>query len=437
MFIRNSIIAFVSLLAETSGLFLPYYLFSILVKIPMEQMISFSCLLLLILTAGILNFLISFRSCTLLKIVAINLVSAILVLVSLLPHTLPAYLTMGTGLLFKGSNPGDSLHLWLIVCLTGWIFFRAMIIFISTTAYQKAVNRLEIVMGIVWGTALLAELLSIPMPNIITVLVFCLVFNLTAVALTRSKGVYFQGYITALGILVGLVSILILLLDLSHSLMLSGSQQLYNSIFPYVGLLFYNAITWLLKKGHYLPDQSSSVTSSSAPLSSSGFSGHSSAGQPHWIDLLASYIDIIAIIALTLMSLAVGFYVVKRLLRKRNCSSAPAFPEVGFSGLSIKLGTLLKRFGVLMLLFKPGQVGIDLLYQGLLYWGKRKNVAREDFETPYEYCNRLSISFPRHRERFLQITDAYVGYRFGQESPEPLQLKELCRSFRQLLRHPF
>jgi hypothetical protein len=233
------------------------------------------------------------------------------------------------------------------------------------------------------------------------------------------------------------VSNLILLLDLSHSLVLSGSRRLYNSIFPYVGSVFYNVMAWLLKKGHYLPDKSSAVTSSNGPLNSSGFSGHSSAGQYHWADLLTSYIEIIAIVALTFMILMVGFYFIKRLLRQRNGSFAPTFPEISFSRLSIKLGALFKRFGILMLLFKPGQVGIDLLYQGLLYWGKRKHVVREDFETPYEYCDRLSISFPKHRERFLQITDAYVRYRFGLESPKPLQLRELCLSFRQLLRHPF
>lgn len=438
MFNRNSSLAFISLFAETSCLFLPYYLLSVLIKTPVEQTINFVQFSILIVIAGLVNWLISFRSLPLLGIAVLNIFSAILAAPLLLFRTLPTGSTIWAWLLFKGFNLTGSLQLCLAFSLTGFVFLRSMIIFNSIMVYQKTVNRFQAAMGILWGTALLAELISVPIPNIIIILALCLILNIAATALTKAASVPSRSYIAALGVLITLIFIVILLLDFSHSFMLSGSQWIYNSIFPYLGLVFYNAITWLMKKGHYLPDQKSSVTGSAESVSSSNYSSQNSVSDSHWIQLFSSGISVFAAIVLTIVLLVVVFYFAKVLLKKRSFSSTPGSPvNISFSRLITKLINRFKRFGIIMLLMQPGKLGIDLLYQGLLYWGKRKNVVREDFETPYEYCNRLSTLFPRHRERFLQITDAYVRFRFGQQYPDRRRLQALRSAFRQLLRHPF
>ena len=438
MFKRNSSLSFISLLAETGCLFLPYYLLSILIKTPAGQIMTFPQFLLLIVTAGVVNWLISLKSRPLLSVAALNLAAATLAAALLGVWILPGGSALWAGLLFKGSSLGGSLQLWLAFGLTGWIFLRSMIIFNSTIIYQETVNRFEAAIVIVWGAVLAAELIPAPMPDTIVVLAFCLISNLTAIASARFTAIPSQSYISALGILIALTCIAVLLLNFSHSYMLSASQWLYDSTFPYLGLVFYSVITWLLKKGHYLPDQRSSTIGSAEATNSANFGSHNSPLNSHWMQLLSSAIGVVAAILLAIVILLLGFYLVKYLLRKRSFSPVSGSSgNINYSWLSIKLINLLKRLGIIRLLLQPGKLGVDLLYQGLLYWGKRKNMGRKDFETPYEYCSRLGTSFPRQQERLLQITDAYVRFRFGQHAPEPARLRELRSAFRKLFKPPF
>jgi len=85
------------------------------------------------------------------------------------------------------------------------------------------------------------------------------------------------------------------------------------------------------------------------------------------------------------------------------------------------------------------RLSIREIYRRLLWQGSRFGAAHREWETPYEYDRRLGPMIPEGREQLAEITDLYVGTRYGDlETPDSQvdRANSLWETLRQLLRGP-
>jgi hypothetical protein len=66
-------------------------------------------------------------------------------------------------------------------------------------------------------------------------------------------------------------------------------------------------------------------------------------------------------------------------------------------------------------------------------------IARHSYETPYEYTSRLVQSVPGGSQQLGELTDIYVGVRYGELEARKRQVSRanrLWRAIKSLLRRP-
>jgi len=88
----------------------------------------------------------------------------------------------------------------------------------------------------------------------------------------------------------------------------------------------------------------------------------------------------------------------------------------------------------------PGRrLSIREIYRRLLWQGHRRGVAHRDWETPYEYGLRLGPVVPDGSSQLAELTDLYIGVRYGDIGSPDQQVdraNSLWATLRQLLRAP-
>jgi hypothetical protein len=74
------------------------------------------------------------------------------------------------------------------------------------------------------------------------------------------------------------------------------------------------------------------------------------------------------------------------------------------------------------------------LYTALAGWGRRSGLKRSASETPYEYGERLSASFPGQAENFQAITRAFTLECYAQKTLPRSQMETAWLAWRRLCR---
>ena len=111
----------------------------------------------------------------------------------------------------------------------------------------------------------------------------------------------------------------------------------------------------------------------------------------------------------------------QRLLRRRKRSAGPEAPPYWY-GVEEQFGS--------------GRLSIREIYCRLLWQGSRFGVPHRDWETPYEYDRRLGHVLTEGAGELAELTDLYVGVRYGDTEPPEWQVdhaNSLWRGLRQLL----
>lgn len=71
-------------------------------------------------------------------------------------------------------------------------------------------------------------------------------------------------------------------------------------------------------------------------------------------------------------------------------------------------------------------------YRSLLRWARRQGIERQPAETPRELADRLHHHLPAGQVHYTRLTTAYVGARYGQVAPSPVDLAQLAASLSDL-----
>jgi hypothetical protein len=86
-----------------------------------------------------------------------------------------------------------------------------------------------------------------------------------------------------------------------------------------------------------------------------------------------------------------------------------------------------------------GILDIREIYRRMLWLASHLGIARHRYETPYEYTRRLVQSLPGGTQQLGELTDIYVGVRYGELEAGKRQVSRanrLWRAIRNLLRRP-
>jgi len=86
-----------------------------------------------------------------------------------------------------------------------------------------------------------------------------------------------------------------------------------------------------------------------------------------------------------------------------------------------------------------GTLDIREIYKRMLWQASYLGMARHSYETPYEYTSRLVQSVPDGTQQLGELTDIYVGIRYGEVEARKRQVSRanrLWRAIKSLLRRP-
>ena len=157
-----------------------------------------------------------------------------------------------------------------------------------------------------------------------------------------------------------------------------------------------------------------------------------------WVDaLLMGFAGVLVLLLgfllLFCLSLAAG-YLLKWLLSKTPPAET-ARPELRsillwLQGLSCFLDGCWNR----VLSIRKKRHSAIFLYAALAGWGRRSGLKRSASETPYEYGERLSASFPGQAEHFQAIIRAFTLECYAQRTPLRSQTEAAWRAWRRLCR---
>jgi len=79
-----------------------------------------------------------------------------------------------------------------------------------------------------------------------------------------------------------------------------------------------------------------------------------------------------------------------------------------------------------------GTLSIREIYQRLLWEASRLGMARRRHETPYEYTGRLAQALPEGSQPLGELTEIYIGVRYGDLEAEAAQVSRANRLWRAL-----
>ena len=79
------------------------------------------------------------------------------------------------------------------------------------------------------------------------------------------------------------------------------------------------------------------------------------------------------------------------------------------------------------------RLSIREIYQHLLWQGARLRIPREGYETPSEYARRLGHAVPDGREPLNEITNLYIGVRYGECQMEDKKIDDANSLWERLL----
>ncbi len=86
-----------------------------------------------------------------------------------------------------------------------------------------------------------------------------------------------------------------------------------------------------------------------------------------------------------------------------------------------------------------GILDIREIYRRMLWQASYLGIARRRYETPYEYTSRLVQSVPGGTQQLGELTDIYVGVRYGELEARKRQVSRanrLWRAVKKLLQRP-
>ena len=85
----------------------------------------------------------------------------------------------------------------------------------------------------------------------------------------------------------------------------------------------------------------------------------------------------------------------------------------------------------------PGQPAtVRTVYAGFVRWAGRKVLAREPWQSPYEYMSALAEYLPAATPDLAMATEAYVLARYGQHEPDDGVVDEMARACKRIRRTP-
>lgn len=418
---KKSQYTIIAMLAEASYLYPLYYLISQGFKTAPENLIPFYGLLLIGLGAALLNIIISFNQPRLITLGLVNLIAALATVLAAayclhLSHPF-AWLDL---LSFSGTGMWLSWQAWLITVLMLWVYTRAAIISAEEPSFRHAANRFEISMGVIFSVFLLGGILSVELTEHLLAFLICLAFNAGGLALARTGETRLRYYWPALSVFALFLVGIALVVKLLMPFLSAGSQWLYNNSTPVLKNFFTRIFHLFLNKTHLLPEDNTPGAGVSLPSGSSpSGAGNAPAVNPEWLQTANSVLIWIGIIALSLLALVLIINLLGWLFKTRRSAPAdrpsnhPYLLQFWFFLLD-KIKQFFIQAEVLWWTYFPRSLSINQAYRYLLYWGKRHNLPREQYETPYEYCERLAHAHPQQRPHLESITLNYVSSYYGQ-----------------------
>lgn len=406
--------------------------------------------LIFILTSSFVNGILKKRPQRLLTLLLVNaFLGTLSIFVSM--HFILASQNEGTFLdevsLFFSASWGISnlLRIWLIALFLFVSIFRPFLIFQKSIEYKKTVSHLEISLILQFIIFFITSLNNIAIPGGEIWLLTAFASNALALSLSsanlRNGNHRLQSWL-------GPGFLLVILLPISvvfPFLLFKFSSPVEKTIESSLPLLnwfkefFLKILIRLLSFGHLVPESSLSHP----PETKISGQGSFVSSEGHWLNTIINYI---IIIGATLIVLAITFiivYYMYRLLKYLWLTKNPNTLQTSYehssqNWLKKLLNTIRYWFRKLLSLIpltlhnKLKEVEIALAYQALLHWGDQHKRPRFRFETPYEYCTRLSQYFSKKASTLKLITDIYVLHYYGAKDKLPLSKREIYFTLRVL-----
>jgi len=213
----------------------------------------------------------------------------------------------------------------------------------------------------------------------------------------------------------GFTVVLLLPLSLTVGLMLPFMNNIAGNIYQiatpaliFARDLFARILFFLFKRGNLVQDRG--TTSTTVNNTQDSLSSQAS-NVPVWLEYIFKIIGWFVLIVIFIIVVFLMLYLLKRILLKllkvEKASLERGHPKSWLSWLKSMLNSFKQywhKVGINIFLFLPRKIGVYQAYNALLYWGASRKYPREKQETPYEYCQRLSVCFPQQETNLEVIT---------------------------------
>lgn len=456
---KNSLAIF-SLVVEASFLYPLYTLLDTglaeLIHFPLEDSLLRLPLvfwLMPIILGFILNITLKRYSLRLLWILAVNvLIWGVSLFVSL-RYVVPSMYRYSTILasteLFLSAawGPTNLLRLWLIALFFVWHVWRTFILIRRPLSYKQAILHFEISLTTLFGVFMIASLTNVVIPGGMFWLLLSFASNATALSLasvTKNplRDSLKSPWLGPLFLLFLLIPITLIFPLISANLSSPAAKAIAAPlpIFNWFKDIFLKGLSWFLKLGHDVRQepQAQSANTPSVNLAETPIFSEGS-----WLSAIVQMLIRFSTSLIILLLASIIVYLVYRLLKslwnKSTAGSPSSSSEWNFRAWWIQIRRRLLYWsnrGLQSLTFfvrgRPGEAGITQAYQALLDWGARHKHPRFSFETPFEYCTRLTKHFPKQANNILIITETYILHYYGARNISSPENRKVSLALRQL-----
>ncbi|MEG6523715.1 DUF4129 domain-containing protein [Desulfotomaculum sp. 1211_IL3151] len=307
-----------------------------------------------------------------------------------------------------------------------WIWLRTGLLARKTWDYTKAVSHFEVSLVIMFIVLMIAELLGMMIPHLVICMLLVLFGSFVMLSMIKPGHEKIKPWAVTL-YFGGILLPIMMVASLFQAYLYGFSTNLFGLAQPFATYLV-NILAIILKfllgKNDMVPQRTDVVSESSTTELKTEFMMDKTSGETSFVVEIMLYL----LIAGMLIALIVGIlYLLGRIWRKAGQTQTPqkfVLPRVKIIPILI---SLLRKIYLLASLFLPVKYGVGEAYYYLLKWASQRNYPKAEWETPYEFCNRLCKQFPRHIGIFKIITDNYVQYSYGHKQITSKESRELKR----------
>ncbi len=419
---NNSILLKLSLIFSETCFHIVFYYSIITGLLKCEAYINPVFLFILTGVLTIMNMFLSMKKMMFITIGLIN--SAVLVFLFWL-----ASLQSGVFLFTFSGDAGSIVNAVLFQLTMVWLIFRSVYIAFKKKSFN-VFGHFDLFICLTFLSFLISHLLKGAIPGGTVWVIIALFLNIFSLYIYSNAGE--DNNPLAGWVLAAVVVLIIYLSKGSDSLFphISGTAgflyDIFEKSFMFIIGIFAYLISTMVKLTQRMRSPKAAEEGGSENAAAGGFVPAEEG--PAWLNIVLQIVIGIVVVIFAILILALLYslirWMISRLLKRTGGDAVQASYDP-FAYWKRLLAWIKDRFGKLGLpkwmeslavIFLPHRMTIQLVYRQLLRWGALKRRPRKIQETPYDYCERLAVSFPEVSVIMEKITSSYVEYRYYESS---------------------